>query len=103
MARDINIDPRALDRLARDAEMRRVLEDAAVKVRDEARSNAASVDAGRASAIVADEPTEDAESAYVDVGYEKGDPGFVLWFHEVGTVNHPARPHLRPALRAGIN
>jgi hypothetical protein len=31
------------------------------------------------------------------VGYDKRNPGFVLWWHEVGTSKIPPSPHLRPA------
>jgi len=73
-----------------------LLEEAGEKVRDIARSNAASISRDT-DAIVSTEIDEDDEGRFVDVGYEKTNPGFVLWWHEVGTSQYPPTPHLRPA------
>lgn len=70
------------------------------RVRDEARRNAASIT--RKTAAIVTENGADALGPFVDVGYARHHPGFFLWWHEVGTRNHGARPHLRPALRPGI-
>ena len=94
----IEWDRRALDDLSRGPLVAQALRVAGDRVRDQARRNAAPISQRLADAIWTDEPAEDGESAYVDVGYNRERPGWVLWFHEVGTINHPARPHLRPAL-----
>lgn len=95
----IEWDRRALDQLYRGPLVEQALRVAGDDVRDGARANAQPISASLADAIWTDEPTEDAEGPYIDVGYNKQRPGWVLWFHEVGTINHPARPHLRPAVR----
>ena len=73
-----------------------LLEEAGEKVRDQARSNARAI-SNDTDAIVSTEVESDHEGHYVDVGYDKNNPGFVLWWHEVGTSQFPPRPHLRPA------
>lgn len=40
----------------------------------------------------------DEYGAWADVGYTSTNPGFVLWWSEVGTQSMSARPHLRAAL-----
>ena len=52
----------------------------------------------RAEAITSVPADYDRDGPYVDVGYDKRHPGFVLWWSEVGTERFPPRPHLRPAL-----
>jgi hypothetical protein len=73
-----------------------LLVEAGEKVRDQARSNARIISRDT-DAIVSTDVDKDTEGSYVDVGYEKTDPGFVLWWHEVGTSKIPPSPHLRPA------
>lgn len=98
----VEIDGHALAALIRGEEMQRYMGRVGREVRDRARANAKSVvppTSGTGTptdAIIAVTGTDD-EGAYVDVGYSKHHPGFYLWWWEVGTVNHPARPHLRPA------
>ena len=72
----------------------------AKQVRDEARRNARSISPALAQAIEV-EVGIDALGTFADIGYVKAAPGFVLWWHEVGTQKYPATPHLRPALKAG--
>lgn len=104
MTRDFEIERGALDRLLRSdlGWLRKV----GNIVRDEARANVPAdltgqraPDAEQAIIAVAD---EDSESPFVDIGYNKRHPGFYLWWHEVGTSDSPAQPHLRPALRPGL-
>lgn len=73
-----------------------LLEEAGEIVRDHARSNASGISRDT-DAIVSTEVDEDDEGPFVDVGYDKTNPGFVLWWHEVGTSQFPPSPHLRPA------
>jgi hypothetical protein len=73
-----------------------LLVEAGEKVRDGARANARSISRDT-DAIVSTDVGSDAESHYVDVGYDKNNPGFILWWHEVGTSQIPPSPHLRPA------
>jgi hypothetical protein len=73
-----------------------LLVEAGEKVRDGARANARSISPDT-DAIVSTDVDADTESHYVDVGYDKTNPGFVLWWHEVGTSQFPPSPHLRPA------
>lgn len=73
-----------------------LLEHAGEIIRDDARVNARSISRDT-DAIVSTEVERDAEGSYVDVGYDKTNPGFVLWWHEIGTSKFPPRPHLRPA------
>ncbi|MBP2323354.1 hypothetical protein JOF56_003739 [Kibdelosporangium banguiense] len=117
----VHIDARALAEIMRSDEAVRFMGTVGRQVRDRARANAKSVvpppgsePAGKVrrdaqgrfvkgtddpiDAIIA-VPGKDEDSAHVDVGYSKHHPGFYLWWWEVGTQNHPARPHLRPALR----
>lgn len=93
---DFRLRPGALDSFMRTSEPRRRIGEIGLRVRDRARVNATPI-SHNADAIIA-VPGEDAQGVFVDVGYDKTHPGFVLWWHEVGTRNHPARPHLRPAL-----
>lgn len=74
-----------------------MLRDHGDRVRDRARDNARAVSDRLADALWS-EPGRDTDGAFVDVGYNRTRPGWVLWFHEVGTIRHPATPHLRPAL-----
>ncbi|WP_394620949.1 hypothetical protein JNUCC0626_18200 [Lentzea sp. JNUCC 0626] len=114
----VDLYPHQLDEILRGEESRRFFGAVGREVRDRARANAKTAvsfsgtvgtrrrdSSGRFKASVADPseaiisvPGEDSESLYVDVGYSKHHPGFYLWWWEVGTVNHAARPHLRPAL-----
>ncbi len=98
---DIQLDRAALENMARGPIMEQVLRVYGDQVRDRARANAVGISQRLADAIWTDEPDVDAEGAFVDVGYNKTRPGWVLWFHEVGTTKFPARPHLRPALIEG--
>lgn len=95
---EIRIYRAALNELAHSDMVRAGLEAAADGVRDRARVSAAPISA-RLAAALDTESGEDTESQFVDVGYNKRKPGWVLWFAEVGTTNQRAQPHLRPALR----
>lgn len=100
MARDFVITTRALRELERSAEMHQLADKVAKEVRDRARRNARVISPRLSDAIIAAPSEEDSDGVYADVGYDKNAPGFVLWWHEVGTKNYPATPHLRPALKA---
>lgn len=93
-----------LSEVALDSLVRRngvpLLNEVGRRVRDEARRNARSITAKTAAIVT--ESGSDAVGPFVDVGYLRHHPGFFLWWWEVGTRNHGARPHLRPALRPGI-
>ena len=102
MARSFRLNERALADLIDGPGGRRVLTAAAEQVRDEARMNAAHISEKRAKAISNAPPERDASGTYVDVGYLRDHPGFVLWWHEVGSSQIPADPHLRPALKPGL-
>lgn len=95
----IDWDAGALEELARHAAMRDMLEEVATAVRDRARLNASAYypASRRVQAIIAETGT-DSQSAYADVGYDRDQGGFVLWFSEVGTAKMAPRPHLRAAL-----
>lgn len=101
MAGEFRMTTRALRELERAAETRALAERAAEGVRDRARRNARPISRDLSEAIVSTEAGEDAEGVFADVGYDRNAPGFVLWWHEVGTKHYPATPHLRPALRPG--
>ena len=89
----------ALAELARTAAMRDMLDEVAGRVRDTARANAAAYyPASRRVQSIVSEAGVDGQSAFADVGYNRDDSGFVLWFSEVGTVKMSPRPHLRAAL-----
>lgn len=90
----------ALVALAASGEVQKDLSDRAIKIRNEARSTASSISSDLSGAIEV-EAGGDAKGKFADIGYLKSAPGFVLWWHEVGTVQYPATPHLRPALKAG--
>lgn len=97
----MNIDwtPGVLNALARTPEMAALLNRAAEKVADQARTNAAAHYPGSTRPLGIDTATGvDARSAYADVGYTRTHPGFVLWWSEVGTQRMAPRPHLRRAL-----
>jgi hypothetical protein len=79
-----------------------VLELAGDKIRDRSRQNAKRIDPDDVNAIVSTPVERDDEGHYVDVGYDKHHPGFVLWWHEVGTSQFPPNPHLRPAASGKI-
>lgn len=66
-------------------------------IRDRARVNAESV-SSKTDAIATELGVDDV-GIYADIGYKRNHPGFFLWWHEVGTRNHPPTPHLRPAVR----
>lgn len=89
----------ALEALAQSAEVRRALDKEAIGVRDRARRSAASISPRLTDGIVAEPASDGPDGPEARVGYDRHHEGFVLFFHEVGTVNHPARPHLRPAVR----
>lgn len=93
----LRLNARAIRDLERSPEAAEVVELAAERIRDKARTNARSIAPERTDGIVATPADEDATGVYADVGYDKTLPGFVLWWHEVGTRDYPARPHLRPA------
>lgn len=88
----------AIEDLARSGDARRLMDSAGAAVRDEARRTAAAVSGWRTSAIV-HEVDQDADGVYANIGYDKSKPGFVLFFHEVGTSKHGPTPHLRPAIQ----
>lgn len=96
----INIDESAVKAMEHGPEGVRAVKAAGRVVRDEARVGARAV-SNKTGAIVM-EVDADERSVFARVGYKKRHPGFFLWWWEVGTVNHGPRPHLRPALRAGI-
>ncbi len=96
----IDVYGRALDALLAGADGRRYFKKAADTVRDRARSNARLIQPGHETAIVS-QVDVDSQGVYADIGYDKNNPGFVLWWAEVGTINQPAQPHLRPALKPG--
>ncbi|MDT8915759.1 hypothetical protein [Amycolatopsis sp. PS_44_ISF1] len=103
MSEGFRLHAQALDELLRHTQTRQFLDAVGMEIRDRARANArsavpSSTDGDAITAIVS-VPGEDDEGVYVDVGYAKHHPGFYLWWWEVGTQNHAARPHLRPALQ----
>ena len=75
-------------------------------VRDEARRNVSPELKGNREAhperAIVSVTGADTRGPYVDIGYDKKHPGFYLWWWEVGTQDHAAKPHLRPALRPGL-
>lgn len=87
--------------LERSEDVQAVVELAAERVRDKARQNARPITSDT-DAIASTPASQDAEGVYADVGYDKRHPGFVLWFHEVGTFKIPANPHLRPAAASKV-
>lgn len=97
---DLRLDRRAIESLNRTSEARAELQRQATEIRGRARQNAAAIDPTLASAIETDSGVDE-DGAWADIGYDEHNPGFVLWWHEVGTVDFPARPHLRPAVRPG--
>lgn len=100
MAADFEFDRAALAELARSESVRRLLDREALAIRGRARANAADISSELADAIDV-ESGDDADGPFADIGYRRDRPGFVLWWHEVGTVNYPATPHLRPAVQPG--
>lgn len=100
MARNFDFNRRALDELVRRGDVRDEVARVGLQVRNRARRNASGISRSLSEAIEVETGTDE-KGAYADVGYLKSAPGFVLWWHEVGTVNYPATPHLRPALRPG--
>ena len=97
-AAEVTIDEAALREIVAGPGGRDVLTTYANKVRDRARANATPISTRLASAIWTDDVGTDKLGTYIDVGYNKAQPGWVLWFHEFGTIKVPAQPHLRPAL-----
>lgn len=89
---------RALDDLLEDGLAEEILDEAATTIRDRARRSAGVISTDRARGIVT-ETGRDPEGAYADVGYAKNHPGYVLFWHEVGTSQYAATPHLRAAVR----
>ena len=100
MSGDVRINENALRRMLEGDDGRRYFKKAADSIRDRARANAAVIQPGHEDAIVS-EVNVDSKGVYADIGYDKTNPGFVLWWAEVGTINQPAQPHLRPALKPG--
>lgn len=101
MIEGVRIDRAAFNGMVAGVDGRRVLKNAADKIRDRARTNAESIDpsaVGAIESIIA----SDAIGPYADVGYNKGHGGFTLWWAEVGTKNQPSQPHLRPAVVPGM-
>lgn len=92
----VNFDAAALAEFMLGDEAKRFVNSIGREVRDRARTNAAPI-SDKTDAIIS-VPGQDDEGLYVDVGYSTHHPGFYLWWWEVGTVNHPPRPHLRPAI-----
>lgn len=88
-----------LDALLQSAEVMAALDKEAEGVRDRARRGARPVSRRLVDAIVATPAEVGPDGPEARIGYDKDQPGFVLWWHEVGTVNHRATPHLRPAIR----
>lgn len=97
----VDIDTSAVREFLYGPVMEEVLRATGGEIRDRARRNAAPISQRLADSIETSDVERDAEGPYIDVGYDKTKPGWVLWFHEVGTSHHPARPHLRPALTQG--
>lgn len=95
----IRWDQDALSELETGSAMRDMLHRAGNAVRDQARANVKSYypSTMRYKAIWT-ESGVDAKSAYADVGYDRSQPGFVLFYSEVGTSLMSPRPHLRAAL-----
>lgn len=95
------IDEDEIRRLVEGPAGRRLLREYAVEVRERARAKAGDISPTLPFAIVEAAPAIDPEEGiHVDIGYDKRKPGFVLWWHEVGTQDYPASPHLRPALES---
>jgi transcriptional regulator GlxA family with amidase domain len=95
---DFNLDLVALNRFVNtSAASAAIFQRVANDIRDEARVNAEPI-TSKTEAIESEMGT-DALGIYADVGYRKRHPGFFLWWWEVGTRRHAARPHLRPTLR----
>lgn len=99
MSRDFHLSRQALNALLSGPEGRRFFKKAADEIRDRARVNADGIST-HTDAIIS-EVGVDSEGVYADIGYDKTNPGFVLWWHEVGTRDFPPRPHLRPAVEPG--
>lgn len=99
MTLDVTLSPAALQALLAGTGGRRVLGLVGSRVRDEARKSAPF---RKYAGAITTELGADSIGPFVDVGYAKSHPGFVLWWWEVGTRNHGARPHLRPALRPNL-
>lgn len=92
-----------------------LFEKAGKRIRDQARANANSIGSGavrrdsrgrfiagsRRSDAIDTDLGRDSKGLYVDVGYNKHHPGFVLWWAEVGSRHQSPSPHLRPAVQAG--
>lgn len=100
MTRDVRINEAALRRLIEGDAGRRYFKKAADTIRDRARTNALAVDPTAVGAIESVVEV-DSEGLHADIGYNKNHGGFTLWWAEVGTINQPAQPHLRPALKPG--
>lgn len=89
----------ALAELASGEPMREFIEGVGNKVRNNARANVKGhYPATRRDRAIVTESGTDEQSAYADVGYDKTQPGFVLFYSEVGTSTMSPRPHLRAAL-----
>lgn len=95
----INWNEAALAELESSEAMQNMLHKAGNAVRDQARANVKSYypSTRREKAIWTDSGV-DAKSAYADVGYDRTQPGWVLFYSEVGTSLMSPRPHLRAAL-----
>lgn len=90
--------PPAINSLADERDVVAAVEKVGKQVEQRARQNARVISPHLADAITAMPPASDSKGSHVDIGYDKAKPGFALWWHEVGTVNNPATPHLRPAI-----
>lgn len=89
----------ALNDVARLPVVMAALDREAEAARDRARRTARNISTDLVDAIVATPAEVGPTGPEAKIGYDKDKPGFVLWWHEVGTINHPATPHLRPAIR----
>lgn len=94
---NLRLDRGALERMVQGPDGQKLMRLVGEDIRDRARINARVI-TDKTGAIIS-QVGVDTQSVYVDIGYDKHHPGFFLWWWEVGTKNHPPRPHLRPALR----
>lgn len=94
----LGLDASAIAALVNEPGVRDELERKGMQLRNRARQNAARISPRRTRAIVMTPVAADEGGPYVDVGYDKTNPGWVLYFSEIGTRTMPPRPHLRPAV-----
>jgi len=96
---DVDISSAAIREMESSPQLRRMLGEVADDVATIARRNAAAhYPASRLPQAITSADGTDADGAYADVGYTRTDPGFALWWSEVGTSKMSPRPHLRAAL-----